>query len=235
MFGINVDSVYQTVQALANKEQRGYITPQEFNLFANQAQLDIFEQYIYDLGAHTAQMEDQNLMGDAINILYGKLEPWLNPNAIVQGGVTLPGNGARNGRIFVDVNGIRRTLRKMPKDFVRNIRGSNWHREGFDEVVYFNNGHNQIEVWSGSGQITNGVTCESIIGSPDLVYWGYIIVNEAPMYNPQNSQHFQLHANDQPDLIVKILKLAGVSLEDDQLYSIAAGDESQNIQEENKH
>jgi hypothetical protein len=31
---INIDSVYQTVQALANKEQRGYITPQEFNLFA---------------------------------------------------------------------------------------------------------------------------------------------------------------------------------------------------------
>ena len=34
MFGVNIDSVYQTVQALANKEQRGYLTPQEFNLFA---------------------------------------------------------------------------------------------------------------------------------------------------------------------------------------------------------
>ena len=62
MFGINVDSVYQTVQALANKEQRGYITPQEFNLFANQAQQDMFEQYIYDLGAHTAQGEDMHTM-----------------------------------------------------------------------------------------------------------------------------------------------------------------------------
>ena len=31
---INVDSVYQKVLALANKEQRGYITPQEYNLFA---------------------------------------------------------------------------------------------------------------------------------------------------------------------------------------------------------
>ena len=48
---VNVDSVYQTVQALANKEQRGYLTPQEFNLFANQAQQDIFEQYFYDLQA----------------------------------------------------------------------------------------------------------------------------------------------------------------------------------------
>ena len=34
-----VDRVYQRVLTLANKEQRGYITPQEFNLFANQAQM----------------------------------------------------------------------------------------------------------------------------------------------------------------------------------------------------
>ena len=40
---VNVDRVYQRVLALANKEQRGYITPQEFNLLANHAQMDIFE------------------------------------------------------------------------------------------------------------------------------------------------------------------------------------------------
>ena len=48
---VSIDTVYQRVLALANKEQRGYITPQEFNLHANQAQLDIFEQYFYDLAA----------------------------------------------------------------------------------------------------------------------------------------------------------------------------------------
>ena len=36
---VDINAVYQKVLALANKEQRGYITPQEFNLFANQAQL----------------------------------------------------------------------------------------------------------------------------------------------------------------------------------------------------
>ena len=46
---VNVDTVYQRVLAIANKEQRGYITPQEFNLLANQAQMDIFEQYFYDI------------------------------------------------------------------------------------------------------------------------------------------------------------------------------------------
>ena len=42
---ISVDTIYQRVLALANKEQRGYITPQEFNLLANQAQMAIFESY----------------------------------------------------------------------------------------------------------------------------------------------------------------------------------------------
>ena len=45
---VNIDTVYQKVLAIANKEQRGYITPQEFNLFADYAQKDIFEKYLYD-------------------------------------------------------------------------------------------------------------------------------------------------------------------------------------------
>ena len=39
---VNIDTVYQRVLAVANKEQRGYITPQEYNLYANQVQMDIF-------------------------------------------------------------------------------------------------------------------------------------------------------------------------------------------------
>ena len=45
----NVNTVYTTVLTILNKEQRGYLTPQEFNLFAIQAQQDIFEQYFDDL------------------------------------------------------------------------------------------------------------------------------------------------------------------------------------------
>jgi len=45
---INVNSVYQTVLLILNKEQRGYITPQEFNNIANQVQLEIFNSYFPD-------------------------------------------------------------------------------------------------------------------------------------------------------------------------------------------
>ncbi len=46
---VNIDTVYQRVLAIANKEQRGYITPQEFNLLANQVQMAIYEDYFYAL------------------------------------------------------------------------------------------------------------------------------------------------------------------------------------------
>ena len=40
---INVDQVYKTVLLIINKEQRGYLTPSEFNKLATQVQLDIVD------------------------------------------------------------------------------------------------------------------------------------------------------------------------------------------------
>ena len=42
---ISVNNVYQTVLLILNKEQRGYMTPLEFNKTAIQSQLEIFETY----------------------------------------------------------------------------------------------------------------------------------------------------------------------------------------------
>jgi len=46
---INVNTVYQTVLTILNKEQRGYMTPDEFNNVATQVQLEVFEKYFEDL------------------------------------------------------------------------------------------------------------------------------------------------------------------------------------------
>ena len=43
---INVNTVYQTVLLILNKEQRGYMTPVEFNKTGAQAQLEIFDEEI---------------------------------------------------------------------------------------------------------------------------------------------------------------------------------------------
>ncbi len=46
---INVNTVYQTVLLILNKEQRGYMTPLEFNKIGTQTQLEIFETYFDSL------------------------------------------------------------------------------------------------------------------------------------------------------------------------------------------
>jgi len=45
----NIDSVYKTVLLILNKEQRGYMTPDEFNRIGSQVQREIFETYFEDL------------------------------------------------------------------------------------------------------------------------------------------------------------------------------------------
>ena len=235
---INVDTVYQTVQALANKEQRGYLTPQEFNLFAIQAQNDIFEQYFYDLDAIRAENPEKRELGDSVRHILFKIENTqgvtVNPNTPVPGGTNLSGLGF-TGKIFVTIGGRKRTVTKVEnQDEIYDLLNSKWHKQGLTDVIYFEDGVNQIQVWTGSGQIATNVTCESITGSPGLVYWGYTVVNEKPVYLPGNSKDFDLHKTEQPDLVAKILKLAGISMEDQELYQAGAAEESLNTQQQNK-
>ena len=71
---VNIDTVYQRVLAIANKEQRGFITPQEFNLYANQAQMDIFEQYFYDLNALNRLPSNDFTYSDQVDIIEEKID-----------------------------------------------------------------------------------------------------------------------------------------------------------------
>jgi len=70
---VNIDRVYQKVLALANKEQRGYITPQEFNLFADHAQMEIFEQYFYDINQWKRQPGNSSEHSDMLTNLEEKV------------------------------------------------------------------------------------------------------------------------------------------------------------------
>ena len=70
---VSIDRVYQKVLTFANKEQRGYITPQEFNLFANQAQMEIFEQYFYDINQWSRQHGSFHEYSDPLSNLEDKI------------------------------------------------------------------------------------------------------------------------------------------------------------------
>lgn len=49
---MTIDELYRFVQFLANKDQRGFIKPSEFNLAATRAQLDIIEEKFKSENTH---------------------------------------------------------------------------------------------------------------------------------------------------------------------------------------
>ena len=70
---ISVDTVYQRVLAILNKEQRGYLTPVEFNLLANQAQMSIFEQYFNDVSQFSRIPGNDREFSDPLENLQEKI------------------------------------------------------------------------------------------------------------------------------------------------------------------
>ena len=44
-----INEVRQTVLAILNKNNYGYISPGDFNLYAEQAQLDLFDEYTLEI------------------------------------------------------------------------------------------------------------------------------------------------------------------------------------------
>ena len=85
---ISVDTVYQKVLALANKEQRGYITPQEFNLLANKAQLEIFENYFHTLKTSYHKLKNDMIYADETDNINAKLHPFKASSELVIQGLT---------------------------------------------------------------------------------------------------------------------------------------------------
>ena len=57
---ISVDQVYRTVLLIMNKEQRGYLTPDDFNKIGTQVQLEMFNEYFEELNQQTRVPQNEN-------------------------------------------------------------------------------------------------------------------------------------------------------------------------------
>ena len=80
---VNIDDVYQKVLAIANKEQRGYITPQEFNLMADKAQLEIVINYIHELKMAHNKKQNTSEISDPIELLDHKMSYVRSFNSVI--------------------------------------------------------------------------------------------------------------------------------------------------------
>ena len=232
---VNIDTVYQRVLALANKEQRGYITPQEFNLHANQAQMNIFEQYFYDTHQFQAvQKGNSTEYSDMIDLLAEKIAPFEKYKvAMSMSGNTgtLATDLYRLGTVFYAVGGtIDVEVERIEKNDFTYIENSPLAAPTEKRPVYTRTSATTIKTFP-SATITSNVT-HNYIAKPTKCEWAYVVVNEKALYNANQAVDFELHASEEESLVINILELAGITINKAGLAQTAANMDQKNIQQE---
>ena len=237
---VNIDDVYQRVLALANKEQRGYITPQEFNLFANQAQKEIFEQYFYDVNQFRRIPGNDTVYSDVDDMLEEKLQIFESTDgpAIVSAYLGAGGGGI-NKRLpdyvyrlhRVELNNVKCEIMNT-KDFndVR-LAGKLLTPTNARPVVNIRGSIMRCRAAGGSFVTPTGVF---YFRAPETVNWPYFVVGSKALFdgNSPSLVHFELHASEETELVYKILKFAGLSMRRDDIMKAGQGLESAQVSQE---
>ncbi len=223
---ISIDTVYQKVLVIANKEQRGYITPQEFNLYANQAQMDIFEQYFYDLNQFARMPSVGIEYSDVDEKIDEKLSVFKSTASGSGANMALPIDLYKIGTIWDDDNVTE--IHKVDHRELTYMLNSPLATPTAQRPVYVIDA-TQISVFP---EVDNILF--RYIRIPLISRWTYTVVNEQTQYNATapDLQDFELHPSDEVNLVIKILEFAGITIKDPSLYQIAAQEEMRNIQQE---
>jgi len=241
---VNIDEVYQRVLAVVNKEQRGYVTPIEFNLFAEQAQLDIFENYFRDLDQaqmiHGASTE----YGDLVDTLASKIAPFqqfdVAMSAIANTNeLTLPTSTAvhRLGTVFYETSSDNfKEIERVEINDLRMMQQTGLFKPSASRPVYVYKTNSILKIFPSSNTpsyATSNISC-NYIAKPTTPYWNYVVVpnsaggNEYPLHDSTNTVDFELHPSEEDTLIFKILELSGILLNKPGIVSIAAGKDKDN-------
>jgi len=235
---VNIDTVYQKVLALANKEQRGYITPQEFNLFANHAQMDIFEQYFYDLNQFDRSKENDLEYSGMMNVLEEKISVFekfkVAMSAMSGNQATLPTDLYRLGTVFYGATSYDVEVEKVGKKELEYMLRTPLAAPVDARPVYIRKTDTQLKIFPSSPSTsysTSNITC-NYIAKPATVKWTYNVVAGNALYNSSaaDAQNFELHASEETELVYKILELAGVTLNKPGLVQLAG---TEDIQKQN--
>ena len=240
---VNINTVYQRVQSIANKEQRGYVTPLEFNRFANQAQLEIFEQYFYDLDQYLRRSGNDTRHADAVSILEEKIalfEVFDIDLGSYSSGYSLPAALHKLSTVeyYISATESYECENVTKKDF-RLIKNSNLSLPTNTHPIYTREG-NTINIYKGSTSTpyweelqTNNAVKIDYIKQPAVVNWGYVLdANNDALYNSTASTNFELHGSEEPNLVIKILELAGVAMKAQDVYQIADKENIEDIQQQ---
>ena len=229
---VNIDTVYQRVLAIANKEQRGYITPQEFNLFANQAQMDIFEQYFYDLNQFRRLSGNDTEYADMVDIIEKKIAIFENStySNISNGAVTFPTLHKLGSLFFINGSDYVEVERVSNKE-LHLINSTPLTAPSAARPIYVQTSATTAQMYPKS---TSTNVTVNYIAKPATVKWTYVVINNKAIHNSgaADLQNFELHASEENELVIKILNLAGIAIKDYALAQAAGNKEISTVSQE---
>ncbi len=224
---VNVDTVYKTVLLILNKEQRGYITPAEFNKIGEQVQLEIFEGYFEDLNQQLRIPENDSEYANRVKNIDEKIDIFKTTgNATYNAGYFyLPSDLHRLGTVIYNDKEVQR----LQRNEYLLINKSPLTTPTTLNPVYILEGnvfiaalHDKVFVYPAS--IQSGISV-SYITKPSSPIWGYTVdgATGGYIYSSGTSTNFELHSNEQTNIIMNILLYSGVVIRDPQIVQTAAG------------
>ena len=218
---MTIDELYRFVQLIANKEQRGFIKPSEFDLLAEQAQLDLIHDRVarYETKAQSAKQASSLLVQN-----HSVLD---DIRTVIKKVILTYDDSAGSGVYKYPVNEID-IIEKAPLgEYLHFLRiFQTGQLPEVDEVVdvdpvHLDAGHNNIKlanrvnsqvcpvdntnrvavmVEKGFELYENGALEEKGAYALSLVYiyrpvaphWGFTMINDQPVHNPSSSNTKQL-------------------------------------------
>jgi hypothetical protein len=231
---VNVNTVYQTVLALANKEQRGYITPQEFNMFAKQAQMQIFEQYFYDLNQFKRIPGNNTEFSNMTDLIEQKLNRIFLRTHESTGGASIP-IPSEPDSIFYRLSDVTVEYKPVYNRPAKTHKVEIVPKEKADLIAssgplikpslsrpigYVYQNHVYIMPYKSIDTTFSPGTYSKVYinyyRQPAPPRWTYITAGTKAIFNASagDLQHFELHASEEYDLILKILQMAGISIKE---------------------
>jgi hypothetical protein len=244
-----INTIRNTVLSIVSKDNRGYITPEEFNLFARQAQLELHGQYMYDYSMAVAK-QNGRLHGsgyaDIPELLHEVLDRFLITDVLVYDATPdkfyMPGDNPSNPnepkayKVIELLYNNTTPIEKVPPHKVRYLLNSSLIAPTTEYPAYVLDEHGTegdtgIQVYPTT--IVSNVTM-TYIRYPRDPKWTYQTLSGGePLFNPSQAdyQDFELPISDSPRLVTLICKYAGVSIREAEVVQLMQGDEATDIQQ----
>jgi hypothetical protein len=240
-----IDSVRSTVLAALNKNNYGYLSPSDFNLYAKQAQLEIFENLFYQYNEQI-NLENVRRSGtDYANLTKGISEvidlflvnvslTQVNAN---QNFYYMP-SSATTGSDFYYINSIScysnnvflNEAEKVDSGKLDILNSSSLTKPSESFPIYVVTG-DQLGVYPNTINGATDVLCKYVRYPKDPV-WTYnsTLIGQAPIFNASAAdyQDFELPKDYFNDLVTKILQYAGLEIREKMVVDFAKLDEREN-------